>query len=124
MTGSHVVPNSWSAYKAGVFNAVDNMGYRARTNMGLPATSGIGPTSIFVVGLAGNSGDQPDPILLQRLANDPDGDLYNIPTNYLPCAQEATCIQYTTQPQGTFIWSADRTKLVQSYQAIVSQVLG
>jgi Flp pilus assembly protein TadG len=123
MTGSHVVSNSYSAYKAGVFNAVDNLGYRARTNMGLAANAGIGPVSIFVVGLAGNAGDQPDPILLQRLANDPNGDLYNSPTNYLPCAQEPTCIQYPNQPQGTFIWSANRTKLVQSYQAIVSQVL-
>jgi len=123
MTSSHVVANSWSAYKAGVFNAVDNMGYRARTNMGLATNSGIGAASIFVVGLAGNMGDQPDPILLQRLANDPNGDLYNTPANYLPCAQEPTCVQYPTQPQGTFIWSANRTKLVQSYQAIVSQVL-
>ena len=126
MTGSHVVAtgaNAYTSYKAGVFNAVDNFGYRARTNMGLAANSGIGAATIFVVGLAGNAGDQPDPILLQRLANDPNGDLYNSPTNYLPCAQEATCIQYPTQPQGTFIWSANRTKLVQSYQAIVSQVL-
>lgn len=123
MNGSHLAANDWTTYKAGAFNTVDNFGYRARTNMGLAANTGIGPVSIFVVGLAGNAGDQPDPILLQRLANDPNGDLYNSPTNYLPCAQEATCVQYPNQPQGTFIWSANRTKLVQSYQAIVSQVL-
>ena len=45
MTGSHVVAtgaNAYTSYKAGVFNAVDNFGYRARTNMGLAANSGIG----------------------------------------------------------------------------------
>jgi len=123
MTGSHVVANSWSAYKAGVFNAVDNMGYRARTNMGLAAANGIGPVSIFVIGLGGNAGDGPDPILLQRLANDPNGDLYNSPTLYSACSAEPTCINYPTQPQGTFIYSANRTKLVQSFQAIASQIL-
>src|SRR5579862_2315638 len=123
MNGSHVAANNWTTYKAGAFNTVDNIGYRARTNMGLAAGNGIGPVSIFVIGLGGNAGDQPDPILLQRLANDPNGDLYNSPTLYSACSAEPTCINYPTQPQGTFIYSANRTKLVQAFQAVASQIL-
>jgi len=69
MTGTHVVSNSWSAYKAGVFNAVDNMGYRARTNMGQSSSAGIGAVTILRHrAWAATPGSALDPILLQRLA--------------------------------------------------------
>jgi Flp pilus assembly protein TadG len=123
MTGTHVVANNWTVYKAGVYNAVDNMGYRARTNMGLSANSGIGPVTIFTIGLGGNPGDGPDPILLQRLANDPNGDNYNVPPLYSACSAEPTCAQYPGQPQGAFIYSANRNNLSEAFLAISSQVL-
>jgi hypothetical protein len=72
---------------------------------------------------AGDPGDPPDYVFLQRMANDPNGDNYNSPPLYPPCAQEATCVNYPNQPQGTFIFSANLASLSQAYLSISSQVL-
>jgi Flp pilus assembly protein TadG len=116
----------WTNYHAGVLNATDNAAYRVRTNATLP-------TTVFVIGLGGNctpsctssprTGDPPDYVLLQRMANDPNGDLYNTPQSYGSCASESNCINYPSQPIGTFIYSVDKTQLVQAFLSVSSQIL-
>jgi len=60
---------------------------------------------------------------LQRMANDPNGDNFNSPAAYTPCAQETGCVTYSNQPQGTFIYSPNSTQLGQAFLAISSQIL-
>jgi len=117
---------TWTNYHHAVLNATDNAAYQARSN-------GTISTYNFVIGLGGNctpsctaagrTGDPPDNVLLQRIANDPNGDLFNTPATYQPCSQEATCVNYSGQPQGTYIFSSDHTKLVQAFLSISSQIL-
>lgn len=124
MTGSHVTVGNWTTDHNAALNATENAAYRVRTNLGQAATVGLGPVTVFVIGLGGNG--VVDYTLLQRMANDPNGDLYNDPPQnhfYNPCATQPGCLYYSAQPQGVFIYSADRTKLVQSFQAIASQIL-
>ncbi len=116
----------WSNYHNAVLNATDNAAYQMRTN-------GTLPTYFFVIGLGGNctpsctatprEGDPPDNILLQRIANDPNGDLYNNPPTYSACSAEPTCVNYSTQPVGTYIFSSSKTELTQAFLTISSQVL-
>lgn len=117
---------TWQNYHNGVLNATDNAAYQMRSNATIPAT-------FFVIGLGGNctpsctatprDGDPPDNILLQRIANDPNGDLYNNPATYSACSQESTCVTYSSQPQGTYIYSSSKTELAQAFLTISSQVL-
>jgi Flp pilus assembly protein TadG len=123
MTGSHVVANSWSAFHAAVLNATDNAAYNARNNYGQASSVGIGPVTVFTIALGGNTGDQPDPILLQRMANDPNGDTFNSPPMFNACSSEPTCITYSSQPQGLLIYSSNRYQLSQAFQTISSQIL-
>jgi Flp pilus assembly protein TadG len=123
-SGNYIQANSWTTFHNGALNAADNAAYRARTNLGHAATVGLGPVSMFVIGLGGNGAV--DFTLLQRMANDPNGDLYNDPPQnhyYQPCASQPGCVYDSTQPQGVFIYSADKTKLTQSFQVIASQIL-
>ncbi len=116
MNGNYVKGGSWTNYHNAVLNATDYAAYQARTNATIPAY-------FFAIGLGGNPGDPPDYVLLQRMANDPNGDNYNNPPLYQPCAQEANCVNYPNQPQGTFIFSANLASLSQAYLSISSQVL-
>ena len=117
MSGTHVTQSGWSNFHNAVLNATDYSAYQARTNATLPVY-------FFAVGLGGNSAlGPPDPVLMQRMANDPNGDNYNVPPLYQPCAQETNCITYTAQPQGTFIFSASAASLSQAFLSISSQVL-
>lgn len=113
----HVKQTGWTNFHNAVMNATDNSAYRARTNATLPAT-------VFAIGLGGNSvNGPPDPVLLQRMANDPNGDQFNNPATYVPCAQASNCVTYSGQPQGTFIYSPDATNLGQAFLRISSQIL-
>jgi hypothetical protein len=114
LTGS--TSTAWTNYRNAVLNATDNAAYRARTNATIPAY-------FFVIGLGGNSPDGVDYTLLQRMANDPNGDLYNDPTYYNRCALVTSCVNYSSQPQGVFIFSANRTKLTQAFLSVSSQIL-
>jgi Flp pilus assembly protein TadG len=116
MNGTYVKGGNWTNYHNAVLNATDYAAYQARTNATIPAY-------FFAIGLGGNPGDPPDYILLQRMANDPNGDNYNNPPLYQPCSQEATCVNYPNQPRGTFIFSANLASLSQAYLSISSQVL-
>ncbi len=116
LTGT--IATDWPHTHAAALNATDNAAYNARANATLPAT-------IFVIGLGGNHGDPPDPILLQRMANDPYGDQFNVPPNpnYTTCSAEPTCINYPNQPQGQFIYSPGAAQLGEAFLAITSQIL-
>jgi len=117
MTASgYVKNNGWTNYHKAVLNATDYAAYQARSNATIP-------TYFFGIGLGGNGSNPPDYILMQRMANDPNGDNYNSPVKYQPCAQEATCLFYPNQPQGTFIFSASTASLSQAFLSISSQVL-
>jgi Flp pilus assembly protein TadG len=110
-------PNTdWPHTHAAALNATDNAAYNARANPTLPVY-------VFVIGLGGNDGNPPDPILLQRMANDPNQDQYNNPPAFAACSSEPTCITYSNQPQGTFIYSPSSAELGQAFLAISSQIL-
>lgn len=107
----------WQNFHNGALNATIDAAYRARTNGNIAA-------SVFVIGLGGNDPNYaPDYTLLQRLANDPNGDGFNSPALYTSCATQVGCVNYPSQPQGTFIFSADKTELNQSFLKLSSQIL-
>ncbi len=116
LTSGKVVSSSWQSYHNAALNAADNAAYQARTNATLPAY-------FFGIGLGGTSTNPPDYVLMQRIANDPNGDNYNSPPLYSACSQEANCTTYSNQPQGTFIFSADTSSLSQAFLSVSSQVL-
>jgi len=110
-------PTNYTNFHSGALNATDNAAYVARANPTIPAY-------IFAIGLGGNSTNgPPDPILLQRMANDPNGDLFNASAYYTPCAQETGCITYSSQYQGKFIYSPTSAELNSAFLALSSQIL-
>ena len=62
-------------------------------------------------------------VLMQRIANDPNGDNYNSPPLYSACSQETNCATSSSQPQGTFIFSSSPSQLAQAFLSISSEVL-
>jgi hypothetical protein len=110
---------AWTNYHNAALNATDNAAYRARTN------AQIAPT-IFVIGLGGNSGATGPPIdhtLLQRIANDPAADGFNSPQAYTSCATTTNCVNYPSQPLGTYIYSTDANELRSAFLRLSSQIL-
>jgi Flp pilus assembly protein TadG len=98
-------------------NAAANAAYKARTNATIPAT-------IFGIGLGGTSQAPPGYDFMQRITNDPNGDLYNSPPLYNACSTEPTCTTYgSPQAQGVFIFSSDPTKLQAAFLDMASQIL-
>jgi hypothetical protein len=114
LTGT--IATDWPNTHAAALNATDNSAYNARANATLPAY-------VFTIGLGGNHGNPPDPVLLQRMANDPNGDQFNNPAVYPACSTEATCISYANQPQGMFIYAPTSAQLGQAFLSISSQIL-
>ncbi len=119
----HIQATGWTNYQNAVLNTTDNSAYNARSNSTFPVY-------VMAIGLGGNTTTgPPDPILLQRMANDPNGDRYNTTgpdaggAYYLPCAQETGCVTYSSQPQGTFVYSPNATNLGPAFLSIASQVL-
>jgi Flp pilus assembly protein TadG len=106
----------WPNTHAAALNATDNAAYNARANATLPVY-------VFTIGLGGNDGNPPDPVLLQRMANDPNADQFNNPAVFPACSTEATCVTYPSQPQGTFIYAPTSAQLGQAFLAISSQIL-
>ena len=97
-------------------NAADSAAFQARSNATLSAT-------IFGIGLGGTSVAPPGYDFMQRITNDPNGDLYNSPALYSACSAEPLCVTHTNQPQGVFIFSSDPTKLQQAFLEMASQIL-
>jgi Flp pilus assembly protein TadG len=114
LTGS--ASTDWPNAHNAALNAADNSAYNVRTNATLPAY-------VFTIGLGGNDGNPPDPILLQRMANDPNEDQFNNPPVFPACSTEPSCITYPSQPQGTFIYAPTSAQLGQAFLAISSQIL-
>ena len=110
MTGNNLI------FHLAARNAADSAAFQARSNATLPVT-------IFGVGLGGTSQAPPGYDFMQRITNDPNGDLYNTPALYLPCAQESTCTTVSTQPQGKFIFSSNPSQLQQVFITMASQIL-
>ncbi len=97
-------------------NAADSAANQARTNPTIAAT-------VFGIGLGGTSVAPPGYDFMQRITNDPNGDLYNTPPLYSACSTEPLCTTTKSQPQGVFIFSSDPTKLQQAFLAMASQIL-
>jgi Flp pilus assembly protein TadG len=114
LTGS--ANTDWPHTHAAALNATDNAAYNVRANATLPAY-------VFAIGLGGNDGNPPDPVLLQRMANDSSADQFNNPAAYPPCSAEPTCVTYANQPEGQFIYSPSAAQLGQAFLAISSQIL-
>lgn len=118
LTGN--IATDWTNAHNAALNATDNSAYNIRANATLPAY-------VFVIGLGGNTGDPPDPVLLQRMANDPNGDVYNNPPYFKPCSEETTagsvCVNYPSQLQGTLIYAPTSAELAQAFLQISSQIL-
>jgi Flp pilus assembly protein TadG len=106
----------WPNTHAAALNATENSAYNIRNNATLPAY-------VFTIGLGGNHGNPPDPVLLQRMANDANGDQFNNPAVYQACSTEPSCVNYPNQPQGQFIYAPTSSQLGQAFLAISSQIL-
>jgi Flp pilus assembly protein TadG len=116
LSSGKVVSNDWQSFHNASLNAADNAAYRARSNATLPAY-------FFVIGLGGTDTNPPNYVLMQRIANDPNGDNYNSPPLYSACSGETNCTTYSNQPQGTFIFSSSPSSLAQAFLSISSEVL-
>lgn len=123
MNGTHVwfeynsnFNATWTNYNNAVFNATDNAAYRARAVAAFP----IG---VFVIGLGGQGSDDPDLTLLQRMANDDQGDRFGSPAAYGPCADNPDCVHYNNQLTGTFVFSNNTANLRQAFLLLSSQIL-
>jgi len=119
--------NSYCNFHNAAENAADNAAYNARAGVAFPSpnTSATLQATIYVVGLGyGTAGaPAPDPILLQRIANDPNGDQINSTPLYAACSTESTCVTYSAQPQGEFIYSSNSTAWGTAFLQIASQIL-
>jgi hypothetical protein len=110
-------PTNWTNYHNSAINATDNAAYNARANTTYPAF-------VFALGLGNNSaGAPPDPILMQRMANDPNGDTFNSPAKYPACAEETGCITYSSQLQGKYVFAPTSDELAEAFLSISSQIL-
>ena len=106
----------WTNYHNAALNATIDSAYRIRTNATLPAT-------VFVIGLVGNAAGAPDYTLMRRIANDDSADIFNSPGLYNNCASTTNCVNYSSQPSGTFVYSTDKNDLRRAFLEISSQVL-
>jgi Flp pilus assembly protein TadG len=118
---------SYCNFRNAAENASDNAAYNARVGVAFPSpnASSTLQATIYVVGLGyGAAGSPaPDPILLQRIANDPNGDQINSTPLYAACSTESTCVNYPSQPQGEFIYSSNSADWGSAFLQIASQIL-
>ena len=123
-TPAHVDMSTWQNAKNAVFNAVDNAAYNIRADTALKPV-------VYVVGLGGNGGDQPDLTLLQRVANDPLADTFNATPSYNACSNQVivgsahtrNCMTFGNQQLGTFIYSTSSSSLNRAFVKLSSQAL-
>jgi Flp pilus assembly protein TadG len=109
VSGGHATSVTAAEMRDMAFNAADSAAYQARTNTNLPVSLfGIGFTSAV------------DHVLMQRMANDPNGDS-SVP--YPACAAATSCVTYTSQPAGTYVYAADTSQLAPAFLKLSSQIL-
>lgn len=134
MNGSHVANTGWTNWHNAAQNAADNAAYNARVGVSFPSPNNGTNLSVLidVIGLgspAATGITPPNYILMQRIANDPNGDNFSGSNLYSACASEGSsasnngCITYSSQPQGTFVFSTDKNDLNRAFLQISSQVL-
>jgi hypothetical protein len=97
-------------------NAADSAAFNARTNATIPAF-------VFGVGLGGTTANPPGYDFMQRLTNDPNGDLFNKPPLYGACSTELLCTTHSDQPQGAFIFSSTPSQLQEVFLRMASMIL-
>jgi Flp pilus assembly protein TadG len=121
----HIANSGYTNYRAGAQNAADNAAYNARQGYDLPSpnTSTVMQASIFIIGLGGSGGSPPDPILMQRMANDPNGDEFNTTPQFSACSAEPTCVTYSSQPQGLLVYSNSPSEWSEGFLTLSSQIL-
>jgi hypothetical protein len=96
----------WTNAHNAALNATDDAAYRARTNATLPVY-------VFTLGFTSSVDD----VLLQRMANDPSW--LTAPV----CTSSGSCSNYTTQPQGKYVFAANTQELIQAFMSLSSQAL-
>ena len=111
LTNGHIpitgnTSTDWTNAHAAALNATDDSAYRARTNATLPVY-------VFTVGFTNSVDD----VLLQRMANDPSW--LTAPV----CINSGSCANYTTQPQGKYVFAANAQELIQAFMTLSSQAL-
>jgi hypothetical protein len=119
VTGQGSTAANWSSAKSAVLNAVDNAAYNIRSDATLKPV-------IYSIGLAGNYGNPPDTTLLQRVANDPFGDVFNATPQYYSCndtVHNPQCITFAGQQQGRFVYSSNSGSLRQAFLTLSGQML-
>jgi len=119
-SGGHISPLNMSQIRSAAFNAADSAATTARThNTNLPVY-------FFGLGLGGNGSNPPNYVLMQRMANDPNGDTFNTGPSapyYNACSTETNCTTSTTQPVGTFIYAPNTNNLGNAFLKLSSQIL-
>lgn len=116
MSGGHVSNSGWTNFHNAALNAADDAAHNARTNSTIPAY-------FFGIALGGNGGDPPDLTLMQRMANDPNGDNFSGSNAYTACSQNPNCVYYSSEPQGTLVYSTNSATLSRAFLSISSQIL-
>lgn len=106
-------PVYWTNFHNGVKNATDNAAYRARANATIPVY-------VFDILLEGNTTSPMDYVLMQRIANDPNGDQFNATPKYSACASGCSV---AGQYQGLFIDSTSASELNSAFLQVSSQIL-
>jgi Flp pilus assembly protein TadG len=119
-SGGYISPITMAQIRASAFNAADSAATTARTH-----NSNL-PVYFFGLGLGGNGANPPNYVLMQRMANDPNGDTFNTGPSapyYSACSLEANCTTSTTQPVGTFIYAPNTNNLGNAFLKLSSQIL-
>jgi Flp pilus assembly protein TadG len=114
-TGTPLTGNNLTFHYA-ARNAADSAAFNARTNGTIPAY-------IFGVGLGGTAVAPPGYDFMQRITNDPNGDLFNKPPLYGACSTEPLCTTHPDQPQGAFIFSSTPSQLQEVFLKMASMIL-
>ena len=96
-----------------VFNLADNAANWSRSPHTYSNLGAMPGTLLYTIGLGGNGGV--DFTLLQRMANDPNADPHG--------AYPAYPGYNSTQPVGTFIYSADASQLQSAFTRLASMIL-
>ena len=96
----------WANAHAAALNVADDAAYRARTNATLPVY-------VFTIGYSASV----DNVLLQRFANDPSW------LTSADCTRSGLCVNYPSQPQGRYVFAANKQELMQAFLSLSSATL-
>ena len=103
---THNTAADWTNAHNAALNATDAAAFCARTNVTLPVY-------VFTLGFTKSV----DNVLLQRMANDPRW------LTAAVCTSPGACSNYTTQPQGKYVFAANTQELIPAFMSLSSQAL-